>query len=47
MKKLAKGIAIGTLISVGIAMMWSDDTDCTKRKMMKKGKQFMKNMGMM
>lgn len=45
--KFVKGIMIGGLITTGIWMMYSDSEMMNKKKMMKKGKQFVKKMGMM
>ena len=45
--KFMKGIVIGGLVSAGIMMMYKDELqNMNKKKMMKKGKQFMKKMGM-
>ena len=44
--KFAKGIIIGSMITVGVMMMYKDNEMNTK-KMMKKGKQFMRKMGIM
>ena len=44
--KFAKGIIIGSVITAGIMMMYTDDNMNTK-KMMKKGKQLMRKMGIM
>ena len=45
--KFMKGIVIGGLVSAGIMMMYKDELpNMNKRKMMKKGRQFMKKMGM-
>lgn len=44
--KFTKGIIIGSVITAGIMMMYSDDNINTK-KMMKKGKQLMRKMGIM
>lgn len=45
--KFVKGIIIGTLISAGVAMAYSDSMSGTKKKMVKKGRQFARKMGMM
>lgn len=45
--KFVKGMVIGGLISTGIAMMYSEGMAMNKRKMVKKGKQFVRKMGMM
>lgn len=44
--KFTKGIIIGSVITAGIMMMYADDNMNTK-KMMKKGKQLMRKMGIM
>ena len=43
--KFTKGIIIGSMITAGIMMMYSDNMDT--KKMMKKGKQMMRKMGIM
>lgn len=44
--KFTKGLLIGGLITTGIIMMYQDNNiNSNKRKMMKKGKQFVKKMG--
>lgn len=45
--KFMKGMLIGTMVSAGIAMMYSDSGNKTKKMMMKKGKQMAKKMGIM
>lgn len=46
--KFAKGLLIGGLITTGIIMMYQDNyMDLNKNKMMKKGRQFAKKMGVM
>ena len=45
--KLMKGIMIGTLISAGVAMMYTDSKNINKKKIMKKGKQMARKMGIM
>ena len=45
--KFIKGVMIGGLITTGIMMMYNDSDKMNKKKMMKKGKQFAKKMGMM
>ena len=37
-----KGIMVGTLITAGTMMMYSEGVDENKKKMMKKGKQIAK-----
>ena len=44
--KFTKGIILGTLVTAGTMMMYSDSIDSNKRKMMKKGKQMIKKMNM-
>ena len=43
--KFTKGIIIGSMITAGIMMMYTDNMDT--KKMMKKGKQKMRKMGIM
>lgn len=45
--KFVKGMVVGTLISAGIAIMCTDTMQPNRRKMIKKGKQFAKKMGIM
>lgn len=45
--KFVKGMIVGTLISAGVVMAYSDSMNGTRKKMMKKGKQFAKKLGMM
>ena len=40
-----KGMLIGTLVSAGIVMLYNENMNTTKRKVMKKGKQMAKKMG--
>ena len=44
--KFTKGIILGSMITAGIMMMYADNNMSTK-KMMKKGKQFARKMGIM
>lgn len=44
--RFAKGVILGTLVTAGTMMMYSDSIDSSKKKMMKKGKQMMKKMKM-
>ncbi|MBP3596644.1 MAG: hypothetical protein J6J60_04500 [Clostridia bacterium] len=44
--KFVKGMMLGTAIAAGAMMMYSGSIDDTKKKMMKKGKQFAKRMGL-
>ena len=43
--KFTKGIIVGSVITAGIIMMYADNMDT--KKMMKKGKQLIKKMGIM
>ena len=43
--KFTKGIIIGSMITAGIMMMYTDNMDT--KKMMKKGRQMMRKMGIM
>ena len=43
--KFTKGIIVGSVITAGILMMYADNMDT--KKMMKKGKQLVKKMGIM
>lgn len=45
--KFMKGMLIGGIVTAGIAMMYAETMDQNKRKMMKKGKQFAKRMGIL
>lgn len=45
--KFAKGIMIGTLISAGVALYCTETGKMSKKKMIKQGKKWMKNMGLM
>ena len=45
--KFVKAIVIGGLISTGLLMMYSDSDIMNKKKLMKKGRQFARKMGMM
>lgn len=42
--KFVKGIALGAIITASAMMMYSEDIDDNKKRMMKKGKQLMKKM---
>lgn len=41
-----KGVMIGSLITVGTMMMYSENLDANKKKMMKMGKQMAKKIKM-
>lgn len=43
--KFAKGMIIGSMITAGVMMMYTDSMDT--KKMMKKGKQLIRKMGIM
>ena len=45
--KFVKGMVMGTLLSAGVVMLYNEKNSMKKNKMMKKGKQFAKKMGMM
>lgn len=47
--KFTKGLILGGLVTAGILMMYSESDMMTKnkKKMIKKGKQFAKKMGIM
>lgn len=42
-----KGVILGTVISAGAWMLYSETTKTSRSKVMKQGKKIMKNMGMM
>lgn len=44
--KFVKGILIGTVISAGVALMYSEGS-MSKRKVMKKGRKIAKKIGIM
>ncbi len=44
--KFLKGIIVGTIVSAGVAMMYSE-TSMNKRKIMKQGRKIAKKMGIM
>ncbi len=45
--KFVKGVMIGGLITTGLMMMYAENDVMNKKKLMKKGKQFAKKMGIM
>ena len=45
--KFAKGLVVGGLITTGLIMMYTDNKIMSKNKMMKRGKQLAKKMGIM
>lgn len=44
--KFAKGMLIGTIVAAGVAMMYNDGM-MNKKKMMRRGKQLAKKMGVL
>ena len=44
--KFMKGVMIGTLVSAGAIWMYNEATSKDRKKLMKKGKKFLKEMGM-
>ena len=44
--KFVKGMVVGTLVSAGIVMMYNESMASSRNKMIKKGKQFAKKMGL-
>ncbi len=44
--KFMKGVMIGGLITTGLIMMYTENDMMSKKKIMKKGKQIAKKMGM-
>ena len=45
--KFVKGVMIGGLITTGLIMMYAESDMMNKKKVMKKGKQFARKMGIM
>lgn len=43
--KFIKGMIVGGVISAGVAMMCTEGMAMNKKKMIKKGKQFVRKMG--
>lgn len=43
--KFVKGMIMGTLISAGVVMLYSEKNMMKKNKMVKKGKQLIRKMG--
>ncbi len=43
--KFAKGVIVGTLVSAGIMWMYSETMGKDSKKIVKKGKKFIKQMG--
>lgn len=45
--KFVKGMIIGTAISAGIAMLYTESMGMNKKQIMKKGRKLAKKMGIM
>ena len=45
--KFIKGVMIGGLITTGMIMMYSEASNQTKKKVMKKGRNVLKKIGVM
>ena len=45
--KFIRGVILGTVVTAGAMMMYTDTVNNGKKKMIKKGKQFARKMGMM
>lgn len=43
--KFVKGMVMGTLLSAGVVMLYKEGNGMKKNKMIRKGKQFAKKMG--
>ncbi len=43
--KLIKGMVIGAMATAGIAMIYMENSNKTKKNLMKKGKQMVRKMG--
>lgn len=44
--KFVKGVMLGTLITAGAMLLYSENVDDEKKKMIKKGKQFARKIGL-
>ena len=44
--RFVKGMLVGGIVTAGIAMMYAESMGQSKRKMMRKGKQIAKKMGL-
>ena len=40
-----RGVVLGSMVTAGAMMLYSEGIDTSKKKMVKKGKQFAKKMG--
>lgn len=45
--KFIKGAMVGGIVATGIFMMYSENENDSRRKLMKKGKKLMKKIGIM
>lgn len=45
--KFTKGLLLGGIITAGVMMMYADNNSINTKKMMKKGKQLARKMGIM
>ena len=45
--KFIKGVMLGAVIGAGVWKMYSETNNCTKNKMIKQGKKFIKSLGIM
>lgn len=45
MMKFVKGVVVGTLLSAGAVWMYGEVSGKDKKKMIKKGKKFLREMG--
>ena len=45
MMKFVKGVMIGTLVSAGVVWMYNEATSKDKKRIMKKGKKFLRERG--
>ncbi len=43
--KFVKGMVMGTILSAGVVMLYKENNSMNKKKMIKKGRQFVKKMG--
>lgn len=44
--KFLNGLLVGSLVTAGAMIICSESVDCEKRKLVKKGKQFVRKLGM-
>ena len=43
--KFVKGMVMGTILSAGVVMLYKENNSMNRKKMIKKGRQFVKKMG--